>query len=184
MGTATPTLGQTTATSETRVPVAFSGGHETDPRDRGRPVLLVAGALGVKPEVFRDAFSRVHPSPAGIPPSGERQRQNKAVLMATLGPLGITNERLDEVSNYYRYRPGSGELWPTHEASAYATVRNGQVVGFTVTDGGSGYSSEPQVSIAGVTGARPVVSLKFDKDFKQNGSVASIGLAGTPSAQK
>ncbi|NBQ65466.1 MAG: hypothetical protein EBT95_08050 [Verrucomicrobia bacterium] len=31
----------------TRVPVVFSGGHETDPRDHGRPVVLIAGALGV-----------------------------------------------------------------------------------------------------------------------------------------
>src|SRR6478609_8855844 len=63
---------------ESKIPLTFSGGHETDPKDHGRPVVLVAGALGVKPEVFRDAFSRVHPSPAGIPPSGERQRENKA----------------------------------------------------------------------------------------------------------
>jgi hypothetical protein len=38
---------------ETKVPVNFSGGHETDPRDHGRPVVLVAAALKVRPEVFR-----------------------------------------------------------------------------------------------------------------------------------
>lgn len=36
-------------TGITRVPVVFSGGHETDPRDHGRPVVLIAGALGIPP---------------------------------------------------------------------------------------------------------------------------------------
>src|SRR5581483_6178092 len=40
-------------------PVVFSAGHETDPRDGGRPVALIAAALGVKPEVFRAAFRGV-----------------------------------------------------------------------------------------------------------------------------
>ena len=31
-----------------QVPVVFTGGYETDPRDRGRPVILVASALGVR----------------------------------------------------------------------------------------------------------------------------------------
>jgi hypothetical protein len=48
--------GRTLQAAEAKVPVTFSGGHETDPQDRGRPVVLVAGALGVKPEVFRKAF--------------------------------------------------------------------------------------------------------------------------------
>src|SRR4051794_34511931 len=48
-----------------RVPVVFSGGHETNLRDHGRPVVLVAGALGVPAQVFRDAFSHVRPAPAG-----------------------------------------------------------------------------------------------------------------------
>ena len=33
------------SSSTTQVPLVFSGGHETDPRDHGRPVVLVAGAL-------------------------------------------------------------------------------------------------------------------------------------------
>ncbi len=47
---------------ETKIPVTFSGGHETDPKDHGRPVVLVAAALNVKPEVFRKAFSGVTPA--------------------------------------------------------------------------------------------------------------------------
>ena len=90
--------------AETTVPVTFSGGHETDPQDHGRPVGLVAAALGVKPEVFRQAFSGVTPAKNGKPSPEEAQR-NKAALMKVLGPYGVTNERLDEVSNYYRYQP-------------------------------------------------------------------------------
>src|SRR5258708_22555679 len=65
--------------SVTRVPVVFSEGHDTDPRDRGRPVVLVAGALGVAPEVFREAFSHVHPAgpDSGGPTEGEA-RAHKA----------------------------------------------------------------------------------------------------------
>ena len=42
-----------------RVPVKFSGEHELGPNDYGRPVPLLAAALGVTPEVFRKAFSGV-----------------------------------------------------------------------------------------------------------------------------
>ena len=49
------------------VAVVFSGGHETDGRDGGRPVILIAAALKVKPEVFRAAFSGVHPARGGGP---------------------------------------------------------------------------------------------------------------------
>src|SRR5436190_8396245 len=87
-----------------KVPVTFSGGHDTDPQDRGRPVVLVAAALGVKPEVFREAFRGVTPARGGKP-TPEQARSNKEALLKVLKPYGITNERLDEVSDYYRYRP-------------------------------------------------------------------------------
>src|SRR4051794_40101505 len=98
--------------AETRLPVTFSGGHETDPRDHGRPVVLIAAALNVKQEVFRKAFSGVTPA-RGRRPTGDEQRRNKEVLLKALGPYKVTNDRLDEVSDYYRYRPEKGELWPT-----------------------------------------------------------------------
>ena len=82
----------------TRVPVVFSGGHDTVPVDHGRPVVLIAAALGVKDEVFREAFSHVHPAgPGSGGPTGEEARANKAALMKALGKYGITNERLDAV---------------------------------------------------------------------------------------
>ncbi len=162
----------------THVPVVFSGGHDTDERDRGRPVVLVAGALGVAPEVFREAFSHVHPAGvnSGGPTEGQT-RENKKALMDALGRYGVTNDRLDEVSNYYRYVRSRGEMWPTKAAAAYAVVEKGKVTGYVVTDGGSGYSSEPTISLPGIKDApAPRVQLSFNKAFESNGSVASITI--------
>src|SRR3954470_24941953 len=108
-----------TGMGETKVPVLFSGGDDTEPRDRGRPVVLISAALGVKTEVFRDAFSGVKPAKDGKPSKQEAQR-NKEVLMKALKPHGVSPELLDEVSNYYRYRPGKGSLWKATGAKAYA----------------------------------------------------------------
>src|SRR5690349_4185380 len=80
----------------TRISASLSGGFELDPRDHGRPVALVAGALGVKPDVFREAFSRVTPAPAGEHPDPDQVRNNKDALLAALAPYGIANERLDQ----------------------------------------------------------------------------------------
>jgi hypothetical protein len=159
----------------TRVPVKFSGGHETDRRDRGRPVVLIAAALGVSSDVFREAFSHVHPAPAGSRPSSEQVRQNKEALMNALEPLGVTNDRLDEVSNYYRYVRRRGELWPTKPAAAYAEVQGGKIVRFVVTKGGAGYSSPPSVSAPGFDVATKV-ELSFGKKLETNGAVKTITL--------
>lgn len=172
---ASPADGQ--AGEVSRVPVVFSGGHETDPRDGGRPVVLVAGAFGVASDVFREAFSHVRPAPAGTEPDPEQVRKNKSALMAALGRHGITNERLDTVSNYYRYVRGRGEMWPTKPAVAFALVKDGVVTGYEITSGGSGYSSAPAVSVPGVKGSRAEVQLSFDKLFEKNGAVSTIAGA-------
>ncbi len=94
-----------------RVPVVFSGGHETVGIDHGRPVALIAAALGITDDVFREAFSRVRPArPGSGGPTNEEAQQNKAALMKALGKYGFTNERLDAVSNFYRYPPGPVSL--------------------------------------------------------------------------
>jgi hypothetical protein len=160
----------------TRVPVVFSGGHDTDPEDRGRPVVLVAAALGVPSDVFREAFRHVRPARAGTQPNPGQVRNNKAALMAALGPYGVTNRRLDTVSNYYRYVRSRGELWPTKAAAGYALVENGKITRFVVTSGGSGYSSPPTVTVPNVKGARAKVELSFSKQFEKNGSVAAVTL--------
>jgi hypothetical protein len=159
----------------TRVPVKFSGGHETDRRDRGRPVVLIAAALGVSSDVFREAFSHVRPAPAGSRPSPDQVRKNKDALLNALGPHGVTNDRLDEVSNYYRYVRSRGEMWPTKLAAAHAEVDRGKIVRFVVTKGGSGYSSPPSVSVPGFD-VTTKVELSFGKKLENNGAVAAITL--------
>ncbi|RYG57492.1 hypothetical protein EON80_28195, partial [bacterium] len=145
-----------------KVQVVFSGGHETEGRDRGRPVVLIAGALGVPAEVFREAFSGVRPA-HGRGPTEEEARANKDALLRVLGPYGITNERLDEVSNYYRYRREAGEMWPTEDAVAYAILKHGKITGFEVTSGGSGYSSTPRIELPGTPALDASVNLALSK---------------------
>jgi hypothetical protein len=168
------------ARAETKVPLSFSGGHEIGPNDYGRPVALLAAGLGVKPEVFREAFSGVTPSRNG-PPSKDLARRNKAALMKVLGPHGVTNERLDEVSDYYRFRPQRGELWPTTPAEAYATVEDGKIKQVVVTNPGSGYCTPPRATVRGMEDIPLNVTLRFSKDLKKNGAIGSIEVA-TPRA--
>jgi len=160
--------------AQQRVHVTISGGHETDPRDGGRPVVLIAGALGVSPDVFRSAFSRVRPARGGAP-APSQVRENKRVLMEALAPYGIGNERLDEVSNYYRYRPGH-EMWPITPAQIVAISEGGRIVRLEVVSGGSGYSSPPRLSVAGSGAVNAAVELQYGKDMKSNGSVKAVRL--------
>jgi hypothetical protein len=170
--------GPAVASSPVKVDLVFTGGHETDPRDHGRPVTLIASALGVPPDVFREAFSHVHPAPPGAPPTEDQVRQNKHELMSRLAPYGVTDERLNEVSNYYRYRNWAGEIWRHTDAAGYAMVQGGKVVSITMTNPGAGYSSAPMVSTpgAGLT-VYPLARLAFGTDLGKNGSIAKIDLA-------
>lgn len=160
-----------------RVRVVFTGGYETDPVDHGRPVKLIAAAIGVPTETFRQAFSAVRPAQGMMGPSPERARENKAALMKVLSPLGVTNERLDEVSNYYRYRPGDGRLWQHEPAVAFAIVENGQVVRFEIVKSGSGYMNPPRVSVPGHDNLSATVDLGFGQDFASNGAIHAINVA-------
>lgn len=155
------------------VTVVFSGGHGTDPQDGGRPVVLVAAALEITPEVFREAFSAVTPASDGKPSPAEARR-NKDVLLKALKPHGVTNDRLDEVSNYYRYHPQSGEIWKATAAKAHAVVEDGKVTQIVVTEPGSGYSTPPTATLKGMEGTQLKVTLQMSKDLKKNGSVTSI----------
>lgn len=157
----------------TRVPVVFSGGHETDPRDHGRPVVLIAGALGVPPEVFRDAFSRVHPADPEKGPVPAEAQANKAALLATLEKYGVTNERLDQVSDYYRYVASRHQSWPTQSAVANAMIQNGRIIGYEIVNGGSGYSSNPDIIVPGFP-SHAAVEFAYGKSFEKNGSIRSI----------
>jgi hypothetical protein len=163
----------TTHVDEAKVPVTFSGGHGTDPEDGGRPVVLVAAALGVRSEIFREAFRGVTPARGGKP-SKEEARRNKAALMKVLKPLGVTNDRLDEVSDYYRYRPHWGELWKTTSAKAHAIVEDGMVKRIVVTDPGSGYSTPPKATVQGLEKVTLKVKIQFSRDLKMNGAVGTV----------
>lgn len=174
-----PSNGEATngITNPSTYSVVISGGLTTDPQDKGRPVVLIAAALGVPTEVFRTAFSGVTPSGLDSQPSHELAQRNKAALLKVLGPYGITNERLDEVSNFYRYNGNRTATWHKTSATATAIVTDGVVTGVTITNPGAGYSSTPTVSITGPTGtitAKAVVT--YTQDFKTNGSIASITL--------
>lgn len=161
----------------TKVTVTISGGFETDPRDHGRPVILIAAALGVPTDVFREAFRHVSPAGPGQEPSEEQAQQNKAALMSVLGPYGVTNDRLDEVSNYYRYSGSAGESWPHTQATAQAIVENGVVTGFVITNPGSGYSSTPTVTVSGAGNVSAVATVSYTTDFATNGAVTAITLS-------
>jgi hypothetical protein len=158
----------------TQFPLIFTSGHETDPRDHGRPVVLVAAALKVPDEVFRETFTHVKPAGPGQQPEDPQVRANKQALMKGLSPYGVTNDRLDEVSNFYRYSASRGQMWRNAPAAGYATVRNGKVTSVTVTNPGYGYSSEPKVSIEGMDGVELKATLSFGTDFKTNGSIRQI----------
>ena len=167
----------------TRVPVVFSGGHDTDPRDGGRPVILVASALGVPPEVFRETFTHVHPAgPGSGGPTPDEARANKRALLDGLAKYGVTNERLDEVSNYYRYMKSQGQMWTVKPAQAVALVKGGAVTGYEIVDGGAGYSTPPAVTVPGVKDAAAVVSLSFGTDLAANGAVSAIAAVPVPAS--
>jgi hypothetical protein len=159
---------------EEKVPLVIRGGHDTDPRDRGRPVALVAGGLGVSPEVFREAFSRVRPAPAGTAPGSERVHQNKEVLLGALAPYGVTNDQLDRVSDFYRYPPGRGKLWKVRAAAGHAVLKDGVVASVVITDPGSGYNSTPTVSVAGHPEIILQAKIAFGRDLGKNGSISSV----------
>lgn len=155
--------------------VLLQGGFQTDRRDNGRPVALIAAALDVKEQVFRDAFSEVRPSRSG-PPSDAEASANKKVLMAALSKYGITNDRLDEVSNYYRYRPQDGELWTVVPAKVTAVIKDGKVAGFKIVDGGSGYLTAPKIIVAGHDDVQATATIEFSTTMRENGRVKSIEL--------
>ena len=158
------------------VTLRFAGGHDTDPVDNGRPVVLVAAGLGVPTAVFRDAFSRVHPADAGRQPTDEQARANKAALLSVLAPYGVTNERLDEVSNRYRYNRSAGQTWTRRGARATAVIRGDKVVSVKLLDGGMGYSSTPTVTVPGVAGARVTATVSYGTDLTANGAVTALKL--------
>jgi len=181
---AVPETGPTTrplpplAAGERRVAVTFDGGHDTDRRDHGRPVRLIAAALGVPSDVFRETFTHVRPAgPGQGGPTDAEARKNKAALMAGLSKYGVTNDRLDEVSNYYRYARNRDGLWRHREAVAFAVVRGGAVVRFDILDAGAGYTMPPAVTVDGFPDLSVTATLTYGTDLATNGSIDRLAVA-------
>jgi hypothetical protein len=157
--------------------VTIFGGFDTDPQDHGRPVALIAAALGVPTEVFREAFSGVTPAGLDRGPTDVEAERNKAALMEVLVSYGITNDRLDEVSNYYRYNSRNEKLWKHTLATAVPILADGKITGVTITSAGSGYSSAPTVTITGPEGTVTAkTTIAYSDDFSTNGRLSAITL--------
>jgi len=159
-----------------KIGLTLTGGYETEPRDNGRPVILIAAALNVPPDVFREAFSHVTPAGAGQEPDPAQVQLNKEALLNALGPYGVTNERLDEVSNYYRYNGSAGETWPRTPAKLAIVVTDGKLTGIKIINGGSGYSSTPTITITGVEGATATATVSYATNFETNGAITKVIL--------
>ncbi len=159
--------------------VKFTRGYRTAKKDNGRPVKLIAGALGVSAKVFRDAFSKVTPTPDGSDPDPSQAQANKQILLDALGPYGVTNERLDEVSDYYRYFGTDGAQWPRTKAKARVKIRNGKVVRITIKKAGSGYSATPKVTVRGYPNVKVKAKVAYGTDFSANGQIVRLKVVGT-----
>jgi len=159
-----------------KIGLSIAGGYDTDPRDNGRPVILIASALGVPPDVFREAFSHVTPAGAGQEPDPAQVQLNKEALLKVLSPYGMTNDRLDEVSNYYRYNGSTGETWSRTPAKLAVVVTDGKLTNIKIISGGSGYSSTPTITITGVEGATATATVSYTTDFETNGSITAVIL--------
>jgi hypothetical protein len=157
------------------VQVTLSGGFEIRSNDYGRPVPLYASMLGVSPDVFRQAFSGVHPD-RGHAPTQAQQQANKDALLRVLGPYGVTNDAMDRVADYYRFDSSRGETWPRRAARAEATITGGKVTAIRVIDPGVGYTYPARVAVPGFPKVRATVELVFTRDFRTNGHVGRISL--------
>ena len=99
------------AAAEKEVPVVFSGGHEIGRNDFGRPVVLIAAALNVKPEIFREAFSGVTPA-KGKGPTGEEARR---LLSASAWTMADYQRVIARDRNYAKPAWTAALTWPEVE---------------------------------------------------------------------
>ena len=82
--------------------------------DPNRPVAAVAAALDVTPLQFATCFAGVTPARSAAELDGQRERDNKAVLLPCLAAINpeIDNARLDRVMDFYRAGPPPAAVRP------------------------------------------------------------------------
>jgi hypothetical protein len=75
--------------------------------DSNRPVAAVAAELGITSLQFATCFAGVTPAKTAAALDGQRERDNKAILLPCLQTANpeITNAMLDAVMNKYRGGP-------------------------------------------------------------------------------
>ncbi len=83
---------------------AFAASTEGVLNDPNRPVTAVAAELGITPLQFATCFAGVTPARTALELTGQRERDNKAVLLPCLQAINpdIDNARLDAVMDKYR----------------------------------------------------------------------------------
>jgi hypothetical protein len=169
--------GSAGSASATRtVAVTVSGGFVLGADDYGRPVPLYASMLGVTPAVFRQAFAGVRPDTAHDP-SAAQQQTNKGALMSVLAAYDVTNARLDEVANYYRFDGTRGQTWPHRAARVEAVVSGGRVVSVRILDAGAGCTQSPTLTVPGYPATTLTATVEFTRSFATNGQVAAVAIA-------
>lgn len=90
------------------VPAAFAASTaEAVLHDPNRPVAAVAAALDITPLQFATCFAGVTPATTGAGLNGQREQDNKAILLPCLAAINpaIDNARLDAVMDQYRGAP-------------------------------------------------------------------------------
>jgi hypothetical protein len=75
--------------------------------DPNRPVAAVAAALDITPLQFATCFAGVTPARTGAELTGQKERDNKAILLPCLQAINpdIDNARLDSVMDRFRGAP-------------------------------------------------------------------------------
>jgi hypothetical protein len=155
------------------ITMTITDGHDTDESDGGRPTILIAAALEVTQEQFQYAFSFVTPEDQGHL-DDETAEANKAELLSRLEEYGVTNDRLDEVTDYYRYAP-EDPLWDVIPAEIEVTIIDDEVVEIEIIEAGAGYSSEPTLSVPGYDFTF-TVEIEYGTDLRTNGNISSVTL--------
>ena len=109
----------------------------------------------------------------------------KLILTVLIGMTCVARAQVPSLINYqgrvsigstnftgpgqFRFALVDGGTNTARQAAAVATVVNGFIVGFTVTDGGSGYTAAPAVRITDVSGSNAVAQAQVD-----GGAVTSV----------